>query len=95
MKGPEELVTSSPEFVGRTLSSSGITFVVLSGENFEYKDSVDGSVASNRGTRILFVNDSSIVFRLSGTGTTGATVRGTAIRTWQTATDTLKIPSWC
>ncbi len=44
-------------------------------DDFSYIDPVDGSVAENQGLRILFDNDSRIVFRLSGTGTEGATLR--------------------
>eukprot|EP00435_Cladocopium_sp_Y103_P063731 s832_g25.t1 len=52
-----------------------------SGENFEYKDPVDKSVSSNQGvqnlacTKISFTDGSRIIFRLSGTGSAGATIR--------------------
>ncbi len=36
---------------------------------------MDGSVSKNQGVRIGFVDGSRIVFRLSGTGTQGATLR--------------------
>lgn len=42
---------------------------------FEYHDPVDGSVAKNQGVRIMFEDGSRIVFRLSGTGVAGATIR--------------------
>merc|ERR1740129_1005019 len=42
---------------------------------FEYKDPVDASVSKNQGIRILFEDGSRIIFRLSGTGVAGATVR--------------------
>jgi len=42
---------------------------------FEYNDPVDGSVSKNQGVRILFEDGSRIIFRLSGTGVAGATVR--------------------
>merc|ERR1719493_327620 len=42
---------------------------------FEYKDPVDGSVSKNQGIRIIFEDGSRIIFRLSGTGVAGATVR--------------------
>ena len=38
-------------------------------------DPVDGSVSAHQGIRILFEDGSRIVFRLSGTGTAGATLR--------------------
>lgn len=44
-------------------------------DDFSYTDPVDGSVASHQGVRIVMEDGSRIVFRLSGTGTEGATVR--------------------
>lgn len=44
-------------------------------DDFCYTDPVDGSVSSNQGVRIGFTDGSRIIFRLSGTGTKGATVR--------------------
>lgn len=44
-------------------------------DNFAYTDPVDGSVSQNQGIRILFTDGSRIIFRLSGTGTQGATLR--------------------
>merc|ERR1711988_810706 len=42
---------------------------------FEYTDPVDGSVSKNQGLRFIFEDGSRIIFRLSGTGVAGATVR--------------------
>jgi len=42
---------------------------------FEYLDPVDGSVSKNQGIRFIFEDNSRIIFRLSGTGVAGATVR--------------------
>merc|ERR1711865_1288692 len=42
---------------------------------FEYTDPVDGSISKNQGLRFIFEDDSRIIFRLSGTGVAGATVR--------------------
>merc|ERR1719359_331554 len=42
---------------------------------FEYSDPVDGSVSKNQGIRFIFEDGSRIIFRLSGTGVAGATVR--------------------
>ncbi len=50
-------------------------YTVKSCDDFSYLDPIDGSVSSNQGTRILFTDGSRIVFRLSGTGTEGATLR--------------------
>ncbi len=44
-------------------------------DDFSYTDSVDNSVSSKQGIRILFDNGARIVYRLSGTGTEGATLR--------------------
>ncbi|ATE65094.1 alpha-D-glucose phosphate-specific phosphoglucomutase [Rhizorhabdus dicambivorans] len=44
-------------------------------DDFAYHDPVDGSESRKQGIRILFEGGSRIVFRLSGTGTSGATIR--------------------
>jgi len=44
-------------------------------DDFSYSDPVDGSISQNQGIRILFADGSRIIFRLSGTGTEGATLR--------------------
>mmetsp|Transcript_24074 Transcript_24074/g.53306 ORF Transcript_24074/g.53306 Transcript_24074/m.53306 type:complete len:694 (+) Transcript_24074:69-2150(+) len=48
---------------------------VESAQDFEYVDPVDGSVSANQGIMIVFTDKSRIVFRLSGTGSAGATIR--------------------
>ncbi|MFB9947376.1 alpha-D-glucose phosphate-specific phosphoglucomutase [Rhizobium puerariae] len=48
---------------------------VAAADDFAYHDPIDGSVSKNQGIRILFEGGSRIVFRLSGTGTSGATIR--------------------
>ena len=48
---------------------------VAAADDFAYLDPVDGSTSSNQGIRILFEGGSRVVFRLSGTGTSGATLR--------------------
>jgi phosphoglucomutase len=50
-------------------------YVVKYADEFSYEDPIDGSISSNQGIRIGFENGSRIVFRLSGTGTVGATLR--------------------
>ena len=44
-------------------------------DDFEYKDPIDGSVASKQGLRFVFTDGSRFIFRLSGTGSSGATIR--------------------
>ncbi|MCP3054358.1 alpha-D-glucose phosphate-specific phosphoglucomutase [Aurantimonas marianensis] len=51
------------------------TLVVSEADDFSYKDPIDGSVATGQGVRIVFSGGSRIVYRLSGTGTKGATLR--------------------
>ncbi|WP_421593910.1 alpha-D-glucose phosphate-specific phosphoglucomutase [Shinella sp. M27] len=48
---------------------------VETADDFAYNDPVDQSVSKNQGIRILFKGGSRVVFRLSGTGTSGATLR--------------------
>ena len=52
---------------------SGLT--VSSADSFSYEDPIDGSRSSNQGLRIQFAGGARAVFRLSGTGTEGATLR--------------------
>lgn len=62
-------------------SLSGLPETLINGltirtaDDFAYHDPVDGSVSEHQGVRIMFADGSRIVFRLSGTGTTGATLR--------------------
>lgn len=48
---------------------------IASADEFSYIDPVDGSVSKNQGVRVFFEEDARAVFRLSGTGTEGATLR--------------------
>jgi phosphoglucomutase len=48
---------------------------VASADDFAYHDPTDGSVSHQQGVRVLFDNGARAVFRLSGTGTEGATLR--------------------
>lgn len=50
-------------------------YIVNYADEFSYEDPVDNSVSKNQGIRIGFENGSRIVYRLSGTGTVGATLR--------------------
>jgi phosphoglucomutase len=49
--------------------------IITTADNFSYTDPVDGSISENQGIRILFDDGARIIFRLSGTGTGGATLR--------------------
>lgn len=48
---------------------------VKTADEFSYDDPVDGSHSAGQGIRIVFASGGRVVFRLSGTGTVGATVR--------------------
>ena len=56
-------------------ASTSTKFTVSELYNFEYKDPIDHSVSKNQGQVITFTDGSRVVFRLSGTGSQGATVR--------------------
>jgi phosphoglucomutase len=60
-----------PGLIGKTLNG----YTVAYADNFAYTDPVDGSVSQKQGLRIGFADGSRIIFRLSGTGTEGATIR--------------------
>ncbi|MEO1985532.1 MAG: alpha-D-glucose phosphate-specific phosphoglucomutase [Martelella sp.] len=63
---------------GKLETLPGTTFrdlTVAEADDFAYHDPVDGSISRKQGVRILFENGSRVVFRLSGTGTSGATLR--------------------
>lgn len=67
----DHLRTSFGELTGETFGS----YKVKACDDFSYTDPIDGSVSTRQGLRILFEDGSRIVFRLSGTGTEGATLR--------------------
>ncbi|WP_285675031.1 alpha-D-glucose phosphate-specific phosphoglucomutase, partial [Paralimibaculum aggregatum] len=48
---------------------------ITEADDFAYTDPVDGSVATSQGIRLIFGDTARAVFRLSGTGTVGATLR--------------------
>ena len=59
------------ELPGQTMEAETIE----AADDFAYADPVDGSLTERQGIRILFASGARIVFRLSGTGTVGATLR--------------------
>ena len=66
------------ELTAKLSTLRGSTFGALTvdvADSFSYLDPVDGSTSANQGLRVLFEGGSRIVFRLSGTGTEGATLR--------------------
>ncbi|MFZ1891425.1 MAG: alpha-D-glucose phosphate-specific phosphoglucomutase [Formosimonas sp.] len=60
-----------PTLVGQKLG----TLTVTAADDFSYHDPIDGSVSDHQGLRVVFEGGSRIVYRLSGTGTAGATIR--------------------
>ncbi len=66
-----DLETKLPALIGQRFGA----YRIESADNFSYTDPVDGSISSRQGLRILFEDGSRIVYRLSGTGTVGATLR--------------------
>jgi phosphoglucomutase len=48
---------------------------IVLADDFAYTDPVDASVSTRQGVRLIFADGARIVFRLSGTGTEGATLR--------------------
>ena len=65
------LRASLPTLPGQTFDGA----TLASADDFAYTDPVDGSVSTAQGIRIGLHDGSRIVFRLSGTGTEGATLR--------------------
>ncbi|MCJ2111859.1 alpha-D-glucose phosphate-specific phosphoglucomutase [Methylobacterium sp. E-025] len=64
---------------------------VSAADDFRYVDPVDGSVSERQGIRVIFAEDARIVYRLSGTGTAGATLR-VYIERYEAAPDRLERP---
>lgn len=61
-----------PDLPGR---DCGAGLRIAQADDFAYTDPVDGSVSTRQGVRLIFDGGSRVVFRLSGTGTEGATLR--------------------
>jgi phosphoglucomutase len=60
-----------PSLPGTTLGGER----VAAADDFTYHDPVDGSTSAKQGLRVMFESGARIVYRLSGTGTEGATLR--------------------
>jgi len=74
MKNMYQLVAKKAEMIGKPVGSSN-DFVLMDMDDFRYVDPIDGSISEKQGIRVLFTDNSRIIFRLSGTGSTGATIR--------------------
>ncbi|MET0054686.1 MAG: alpha-D-glucose phosphate-specific phosphoglucomutase, partial [Candidatus Thiodiazotropha sp. 6PLUC10] len=67
----QSLVDKLDSLIGDEISGYQVEYA----DNFSYTDPVDSSRSENQGIRIGFTDGSRIVYRLSGTGTEGATLR--------------------
>ncbi len=67
----ENLHSLLPSLPGKQYGQYDVKYA----DDFSYTDPIDGSISQKQGIRIGFSNGSRIVFRLSGTGTQGATLR--------------------
>jgi phosphoglucomutase len=65
------LLAALPNLKGKQLGNYQVDYA----DDFSYQDPIDNSISQNQGIRIGFSDGSRIVFRLSGTGTQGATLR--------------------
>ncbi len=67
----ERLGKSASELKGKQFSHYEVEYC----DDFSYTDPIDHSISQHQGIRLGFTDGSRIVFRLSGTGTQGATLR--------------------
>ena len=66
-----DLRAALPTLAGQRFGERAVSLA----DDFAYTDPVDGSVSGNQGVRLLFDDGARVIFRLSGTGTEGATLR--------------------
>jgi len=66
-----DMVAAQPSLIGTTVGGMKIA----TADMFAYNDPIDGSISKNQGVRFIFDDGSRFVFRLSGTGVDGATIR--------------------
>ncbi|MEW8508572.1 MAG: alpha-D-glucose phosphate-specific phosphoglucomutase [Candidatus Thiodiazotropha sp.] len=71
----EALMTALRERLAQLPGQTLDVYPVEYADDFAYTDPVDGSLSVHQGIRVGFTGGSRIVFRLSGTGTEGATLR--------------------
>ena len=81
----EKMRANTASNTGRTVGS----YTIATADDFRYVDPVDGSVAAKQGIRFLMSDGSRVIFRLSGTAGSGATVR---MYIEQYETDKLDLP---
>jgi phosphoglucomutase len=75
----EEVETEKANALVKTLRDKLLKLpgqhAIAKADDFSYSDPVDGSVTTQQGIRLIFENGARIIYRLSGTGTSGATLR--------------------
>jgi phosphoglucomutase len=71
----EEMMKTMGDKAGQLAGKEFGGMKMKTNDVFEYNDPVDSSVSKNQGIRFIFEDGSRIIFRLSGTGVDGATVR--------------------
>ena len=71
----DDLMNSLRDKLSNLKGRTEAGMIVLGADEFSYDDPVDGSHSKNQGIRIFFEGGGRAVFRLSGTGTQGATIR--------------------
>lgn len=67
----QQLRAKLPALAGQDMDD----YTVALADDFSYTDPVDGAVSTRQGIRLIFTDGSRVVYRLSGTGTDGATLR--------------------
>jgi len=73
--GAEALMSALRQQTVKLIGQKLGNFEVELADDFSYTDPVDGSISQQQGIRVLFHGGARIVYRLSGTGTEGATLR--------------------
>ena len=73
--GAEALINALRQRTGKLSGQRFGNYLVELADDFSYSDPVDGSISQQQGIRVLFHGGARIVYRLSGTGTEGATLR--------------------
>merc|ERR1712232_577155 len=71
----EEMMKMMGDLSGTLVGKEFDGMKIAKNDVFEYNAPVDGSVSKNQGIRFVFEDGSRIIFRLSGTGVAGATIR--------------------
>ncbi|XP_017275798.1 phosphoglucomutase-1-like [Kryptolebias marmoratus] len=70
-----EILITDKSFVKQRFAVEDKIYQVEKADNFEYTDPADSTISRNQGLRIIFSDGSRIIYRLSGTGSDGATVQ--------------------